>query len=79
MWQKMRQGNKMVYRGIEDFSLLKKAEQINYEKTQELVVELLHEEDPKKWMQDSHLRRLDLFRTTDEQFKKISSSFVKNN
>lgn len=68
---------KQLYRGIEDFSLLKKAEQINYEKTQELVVELLHEKDPKKWMQDSHLSRLDLFRTTDEQFKKFRQALLK--
>jgi hypothetical protein len=68
---------KQLYRGIEDFALLKQAEQRDYEKTQELVVTLLGEKDPKKWMQNSHLTQPALFKQTEKQFKAFRQALLK--
>lgn len=60
---------KQLLRGIEDFWLLKHAEEQNEKKVQQLLDEFLVVTDPKDWMLNSHQANPEAFQLTEEKYQ----------
>ncbi|MGK0552055.1 DUF4091 domain-containing protein [Enterococcus faecalis] len=67
---------KQLYRGIEDFALLKQAQQIDQEATQQLLIEFLGESDPSQWMLDSHRARRELFNQDYQTYEALREELI---
>jgi hypothetical protein len=67
---------KQLYRGIEDFYLLKQAEQHDQAATMRLMTEFLGESDPSQWMLDSHHARPELFKQDYAAYEDLRAKLV---
>ncbi len=67
---------KELYRGVEDFYLLKEAEKINKTKTDQLLADFLGEEKPENWMENSHQSVQTLFNQSYRQFDQLRKKLI---
>ncbi|WP_430611742.1 DUF4091 domain-containing protein [Enterococcus sp. DIV0876] len=67
---------KQLQRGIEDFWLLKAAEQKNKQAVEEIVQAFLVITDPAEWMIDSHRANEQAFLLTDEDYQQLRHSLI---
>lgn len=70
---------KQLLRGIEDFWLLKHAEEQNEKKVQQLLDEFLVVTDPKDWMLNSHQANPEAFQLTEEKYQQLRNALVRIN
>lgn len=67
---------KELYRGVEDFYLLKEAEKINKTKTDQLLADFLGEKKPENWMENSHQSVQRLFNQSYSQFDQLRKKLI---
>ncbi|MDB1679851.1 MULTISPECIES: DUF4091 domain-containing protein [Enterococcus] len=70
---------KQLLRGIEDFWLLKHAEEQNEKKVQQLLDEFLVVTDPKDWMLNSHQANPEAFQLTEEKYQQLRNALIRIN
>lgn len=70
---------KQLLRGIEDFWLLKHAEEQNEKKVQQLLDEFLVVTDPKDWMLNSHQANPEVFQLTEEKYQQLRNALIRIN
>ena len=70
---------KQLLRGIEDFWLLKHAEEQNEKKVQQLLDEFLVVTDPKDWMLNSHQANPEAFQLTEEKYQQLRNVLIRIN
>ena len=70
---------KQLLRGIEDFWLLKHAEEQNEKKVQQLLDEFLVVTDPKDWMLNSHQANPEAFPLTEEKYQQLRNALIRIN
>lgn len=67
---------KQLYRGIEDFYLLKQVTQVDASATKRLVADFLGESDPTQWMLDSHHAHPKLFCQEYQNYETLRSKII---
>lgn len=70
---------KQLLRGIEDFWLLKHAEEQNEKKVQQLLDVFLVVTDPKDWMLNSHQANPEAFQLTEEKYQQLRNALIRIN
>jgi len=68
---------KQLYRGIEDFYLLKEAEKTNKSKTKDVINEFLKTTETEKWMIDSHTSNPNIFKQTNNDYDFYRKNLIK--
>lgn len=67
---------KQLYRGIEDYYLLKEAEKVDKSQTERLLVDFLGNEKSENWMSDSHRMNPELFSQTEKEWLDLRAELV---